>query len=129
MIDPKKWERLVRDYGEVVSLEVEFDQPGRFNRFVQRVNRAPIMWTVGLLIPVYIFSFSLAFMALVSDPYIESPAATFFLLLIAATAAMAYHWFFSRYQHASNFGQVLQFCFGLLPVIGGFCIVLISRGP
>ena len=94
MIDPKKWERLVRDYGEVVSLEVEFDQPGRFNRFVQRVNRAPIMWTVGLLIPVYIFSFSLAFMALVSDPYIESPTATFFLLLIAATAAMAYHWFF-----------------------------------
>ena len=72
---------------------------------------------------------SLAFMALVSDPYIESPAATFFLLLIAATAAMAYHWFFSRYQRSSNFGQLLQFCFGLLPVICGFCIVLISRGP
>ena len=110
-----------------MSLEVEFDEPGRFDRFVRRVNRAPIIWTVGLLIPVYMFSFSLAFMALVSDPYIESPVATFVLLLIAATTAMAYHWFFSRYQRSSNIGQLLQFCFGLLPVIGGFCIVVISR--
>jgi len=126
VIDPKKWERLGREYGEVVSLEVEFDEPGRFNRFVQRVNRAPIIWTVGLLIPVYIFSFSLAFMALVSDPYIESPMATFFLLLIAATIAMAYHWFFSRYQRSNSFAQVIQFVFGLVPVIGGFCIVSLS---
>ena len=94
---------------------------------MERVNRAPIIWTVGLLIPVYIFSFALAFMALVSDPYIESPMVTFALLLIAAITAMAYYWFFSRYQRVSNLGQFLQFSFGLLPVVGGFCIVVVSR--
>ena len=108
-------------------LEVEFEEPSRFNRLVRRVNRAPIMWTVGLMIPVYMFAFALAFIALASDPYIESPVTTFLLLLVAASAAMSYHWFFSRYQRASAFGQLLQFAFGLLPVVGGFCILVISR--
>ena len=108
-------------------LEVEFDEPGLFNRFVQRVNRAPIVWTVGLMVPVYMFAFSLAFIALASDPYFESPVITFLLLLAAASAAMSYHWFFSRYQRVSPFGQFLQFSFGLLPVVGGFCILVISR--
>ena len=107
-------------------LDVEFDEPGRFNRFVQRVNRAPIIWTVGLMVPIYIFSFALAFIALASDPYIESPITTFLLLLVAAITAMAYHWFFSRYQRASSIGQVIQFGFGLLPVVGGFCIFVMS---
>jgi hypothetical protein len=117
----------VRDNGEVVLLEVEFNELGRFYRFVQRVNRAPIVWTVGLLIPVYIFSFSLAFMALVNDPYIESPRATFSLLLIAGTTVMAYHWFFSRYQRSSSLGQAIQFISGLLPIIGGFCIFAMAQ--
>ena len=127
MIDPKKWERLGREYGEVVSLEVEFDEPGRFNRFVQRVNRAPIIWTVGLLIPVYICSFSLAFIALASDPYIESPLVTFSMLIVAASIAMSYHWFFSRFQVSSAVGQVIQLASGLLPIIGGFYILMIGR--
>lgn len=108
-------------------LDVEFDEPGRFNRFVQRVNRAPMVWTIGLMIPVYTFSFGLAFMALASDPYFKSPVATFLLLLVAAITAMSYHWFLSRYQRVSTVGQLLQFGFGLLPVVGGFCILVISR--
>lgn len=110
-----------------MRLEVEFEETGRFNDFVKRVNRSPIIWTVGLMIPVYTVSFALAFIALASDPYIESPIATFLLLLIAAITAMSYHWFLSRYQRVSAFGQVLQFGFGLLPVVGGFCILVISR--
>ncbi|MEK9652825.1 MAG: hypothetical protein VW683_12810 [Betaproteobacteria bacterium] len=109
-----------------MTLEVEFDEPGRFNRLVRRVNQSPIVWTVGLLIPIYIVSFSLAFIALVSDPYIQSPLLTFVLLLISALLVMGYHWFMSRYQRSSNLGQLIQFGMGLAPVVGGFCIVVIS---
>lgn len=119
--------RSARDNGEVVVLEVEFEELGRFHDFVRRVNRSPITWTIGLMIPVYIFAFALAFVALASDPYIESPLVTFLLLLIAASTAMSYHWFFSRYQRVSTLGQLLQCAFGLLPVVGGFCILVVSR--
>lgn len=108
-------------------LDVEFDEPGRFNRFVQRVNRAPIIWTIGLIVPIYIFSFALAFIALASDPYIESPITTFLLLLVAAITAIAHHWFFSRYQRASSIGQVIQFGIGLLPIVGSFFILVMGR--
>ena len=58
-------------------LDVEFDEPGRFNRFVQRVNRAPMVWNIAVLFRCLYFLFSLGFMALVNDLSIESPLATF----------------------------------------------------
>lgn len=109
-----------------MTLEVEFDEPRRFDRLVRRVNQSPIMWTVGLLIPTYIVAFSIAFMALVSDPYIESPLMTFILLLISSVLVMGYHWFMSRYQRSSNLGQLIQLGLGLAPVVGGFCIFVMS---
>jgi len=110
-----------------VLLEIDVGDLGWFGRFVQRVNRAPILWTVGLLVPVYIFCFALAFIALIDDPYVQSPITTFLLLLIAATTAMSYHWFFARYQRSSMLGQVIQFVAGLSPIVGGFFILTISR--
>ena len=107
-------------------LEVEFDEPGRFNRFVQRVNRAPIVWTIGLMIPVYAISFSIAFVAILIDPHMYSPVGQLALMVVSALLVMLYHWFFSRYQTSSTLAQVIQFSSGLLPVIGGFIVFGIS---
>ena len=107
-------------------LEVEFDELSRFNRFVQRVNRAPIVWTVGLMIPVYAISFSIAFVAILIDPHMYSPFGQLALMVVSALLVMLYHWFFSRYQTSSNLAQVIQFSSGLLPVIGGFIVFGIS---
>ena len=107
-------------------LDVEFDEPGRFSHFVQRVNRAPILWTVGLMIPVYAISFSIAFVAILIDPHMYSPAGQLALMLVSALLVMLYHWFFSRYQTSSTLAQVIQFSSGLLPVIGGFIVFGIS---
>ena len=107
-------------------LDVEFDEPGRFSHFVQRVNRAPILWTVGLMIPVYAISFSIAFVAILIDPHMYSPAGQLALMLVSAFLVMLYHWFFSRYQTSSTLAQIIQFSSGLLPVIGGFIVFGIS---
>ena len=108
-------------------VENGIDGQGWFGRFVQRVNRAPILWTLGLLVPVYTFSFALAFIALIDDPYLQSPITTFLLLLIAAITVMSYHWFLAHYQRTSLVGQVIQFLAGLSPVVGGFCILIMTR--
>ena len=107
-------------------LKVESDELSRFSRFVQRVNRSPIFWTLGLMVPVYFVSLTLAFMALLNDPFFYSPTVSFFVFFMAANLVMGYHWFFSRYQHSSTFAQILQFSAGLIPVGGGFFLVTIS---
>ena len=110
-----------------MTLEVEFDEPGRFNRLVRRVNQSPIVWTIGLLIPIYIVSFSIAFAVLVADPRLHSPFVTYSGLSIAAIVVMSYHWIMSRYQRASSVAQVVQFVAGLLPICGGFGVIVFSR--
>ena len=79
------------------------------------------------MIPTYFVSLSLAAMAMISDPFLYSPVVTFLVLLIAASFVMSFHWFFARYQRSSKAAQVIQFVAGLIPVFGGFCIIVISR--
>jgi len=110
-----------------VLLEVEFDEPRRFNRFVRALNRRPLVWTIGLLVPVYVFALMIAFAVLVADPRMYSPYVTFFGLSIAAILVMSYHWIMSRYQRASSVAQVVQFAAGLIPIFGGFVVIVFSR--
>ena len=110
-----------------MTLAIEVNSSTNFSRFVDRVNRRPIFWTVALMIPIYFVSLALAFIAMASDPFLYSPVVTFLVLLIAALLVMSFHWFFARYQRTSNAAQIIQFIAGLIPVVGGFCIVFISR--
>ena len=109
-----------------MALELELEDLGKFNRFVVRVNRSPVLWTIGLLVPIYILSFALAFVAILMDPHMYAPGVQLILLTVAALLVMSYHWFFSHYQTASTFAQWIQFISGLLPVIGGFVVFGIS---
>ena len=110
-----------------MSLTIEIENSTKFSRFVERVNRRPMIWTIALMIPTYFVSLSLASIAMISDPFLYSPAVTFLVLSIAATLVMGFHWFFARYQRSSNVAQAIQFVAGLVPVFGGFCIVFVSR--
>ena len=109
-----------------MALEIELEGQGKFTRFVARVNRSPVFWTISLLVPIYVMSFALAFVAILMDPHMYAPGVQLILLAVAALLVMSYHWFFSRYQTASTFAQWIQFISGLLPVIGGFVVFGIS---
>ena len=99
----------------------------RFDVFVDLINKRPILWTIGLMIPVYASAFAIAFAGLLIDPHLGSPLLTFILLAFAALIVMAYHWLFSRFQRSSFAAQAIQFFAGLIPVVGGLIILLISQ--
>ena len=99
----------------------------RFEVFIELINKRPMLWTIGLMLPTYASAFALAFVGLLMDPHLRSPLPTFILLAIAALIVMTYHWLFSRFQYASPLAQVIQFFAGLIPLIGGLIILLISR--
>ena len=99
----------------------------RFAVFVELVNKRPMLWTIGLMIPTYAIAFVIAFVGLLLDPHLKSPLLTFILLSVAALIVMTYHWLFSRFQRASSLAQVIQFFAGLLPVVGGLVVLLIAR--
>lgn len=97
-------------------------------RFAEVVNRRPLMWTLGLMVPTYLLAFILTFAALVFEPLSIGSVPSVLLLCAAALMVMSYHWFFSRYQHASRLAQAIQFFAGLLPVVGGLIVFTIMRG-
>lgn len=98
-----------------------------FEAFVELINERPILWTVSLLIPTYVFAFVIAFAGLALDPHLGSPLLTFLILIGAAVIVMTYHWTFSRFQRTSSVAQAIQFVAGLIPVVGGLIIILISQ--
>ena len=99
----------------------------RFEVFIDLINKRPMLWTIGLMIPTYAIAFVIAFVGLLIDPHLGSPLLTFILLALAALIVMAYHWLFSRFQHVSSLAQAIQFFAGLIPVVGGLIILLISQ--
>ena len=99
----------------------------RFAVFVELINTRPMLWTIGLMIPVYVSASAIAFVGLLIDPHLGSPLLTFIFLAVAALIVMTYHWVFSRFQHASSVAQAIQFFAGLIPVIGGLIVLLISH--
>ena len=96
-------------------------------RFAEVVNRRPLLWTMGLMVPTYLLAFILAFAAFALEPMLIQPFLSFVLLCAASLTVMSYHWFFSRYQRTSRLAQAIQFFAGLLPVVGGFIVFAIMR--
>ena len=99
----------------------------RFEVFVGLINKRPMLWTIGLMIPAYVSAFAIAFVGLLIDPHLGSPLLTFILLALAALIVMTYHWVFSRFQKANTLAQVIQFFAGLMPVVGGLVVLLMSH--
>ena len=98
-----------------------------FEAFVELINERPVLWTVSLLIPTYVFAFVIAFAGLALDPHLGSPLLTFLILIGAAVIVMTYHWTFSRFQRTSSVAQAIQFVAGLIPVVGGLVVLLIAQ--
>lgn len=110
-----------------MSLKIERAKPKWSSRFVRSLNRHPLKWTLGLLIPVYLSAFLIAFIVLVVDPRLHSPVITFLWLALAATIVMGYHWVMTRYQRVSTIAQIIHCSAGLLPIVGGFLVITFSR--
>ena len=98
----------------------------RFAVLVELINERPMLWTIGLMIPTYVTAFLIAFVGLMIDPHLSSPSLTFILLALAAVIVMSYHWVFSRFQHTCSVAQAIQFFAGLIPVVGGLLVLLVS---
>ena len=99
----------------------------RFEVFVDSINKRPMLWTIGLMVPAYVSAFTIAFAGLLIDPHLGSPLLTFILLALAALIVMAYHWLLSRFQRSSSLAQAMQFFAGLIPVVGGLVVILIAH--
>jgi hypothetical protein len=123
----RKWEESLRTHGEVMVNDGRTQATHLLMGLAAIVNRRPLLWTIGLMVPTYLLAFMLAFAALAFEPLRIGSVLPVLILCAAALMVMSYHWFFSRYQRASRLAQAIQFFAGLLPVIGGFMVFAIMR--
>ena len=79
------------------------------DRFIERLNRNPILWSLGLGISVYFCAFWLAVLGM----FERFPLSFEVGFLSAGSLVMAYHWAMSRYITASTTAQLIQMSFGL----------------
>ena len=79
------------------------------NRFIERLNRHPILWSLGLGISIYFCAFWLAVLGL----FERSPLSFEIGFLSAGSLVMAYHWTLSRYITVNTIAQVIQVAFGI----------------
>ena len=79
------------------------------NRFIERLNRNPVLWSLGLGVLVYFCAFWLAVLGM----FERFPLGFEIRFLSAGALVMAYHWTMSRYITASTIGQVIQVAFGI----------------
>ena len=79
------------------------------DKFIERLNRKPILWSLGLGVTVYFCAFWLAVFAM----FPRFPLIFEVGFLSAGASVMAYHWTMSRYITASKLAQCIQLAFGL----------------
>ena len=79
------------------------------NRFIERLNRSPVLWSLGLGVIVYFCAFWLAVLGM----FERFPLSFEIGFLSAGALVMVYHWTMSRYITASTIGQVIQVAFGI----------------
>jgi len=89
------------------------------NRFIERSNRNPILWSLGLGVLVYFCAFWLAVLGM----FERFPLSFEIGFLSAGSSVMAYHWAMSRYIRSSNFAQVIHLCFGLGLVTASMALI------
>ena len=79
------------------------------DRLIERLNRNPILWSLGLGISVYFCAFWLAVLGM----FERFPLSFEIGFLSAGSLVMAYHWAMARYITASTIAQLTQVLFGI----------------
>ena len=79
------------------------------DKFIERLNHKPVLWSLGLGATVYFCAFWLAVLGM----FERFPLSFELGFLSAGSLVMAYHWTMSRYITASNIAQVIQVAFGI----------------
>jgi len=89
------------------------------DRYIERLNRNPILWSLGLGISIYFCAFWLAVLGM----FERFPLSFEIGFLSAGSLVIAYHWSMARYINASIVGQVIQISFGLCLVIASMMLI------
>jgi len=90
------------------------------DRFIERLNHNPILWSLGLGISVYFCAFWLAVLGM----FERFPLSFEVGFLSAGSLVMGYHWLKSRYIMGNKLAQVIQLAFGFILV--SFSMLLIG---
>ena len=89
------------------------------DRLIERLNRNPILWSLGLGISVYFCAFWLAVLGM----FERFPLSFEIGFLSAGSLVIAYHWAMARYINTSIIGQVIQISFGLCLVTASMMLI------
>ena len=79
------------------------------DKFIERLNHRPILWSLGLGVTVYFCAFWLAVLGM----FPRFPLIFEVGFLSAGALVMAYHWAMSRYITGSKLAQGIQLAFSL----------------
>ena len=74
------------------------------DRFIERLNHQPVLWSLGLGLTVYFCSFWLAVLGM----FERFPLSFEIGFLSAGSMVIAYHWAMSRYLRDSSTAQAIQ---------------------
>ena len=89
------------------------------DKFIERLNRNPILWSLGLGISVYFCAFWLAVLGM----FERFPLSFEIGFLSAGSLVMAYHWAMSRYLTESKLAQFVHLSFGLVLVSASMALI------
>ena len=89
------------------------------DRFIERLNQKPILWTVTLGLIVYCCAFWLSVFAMFPSitPVFEID------FLLAGSIVIGYHWAMSRYLAESKLAQLIHLSFGLALVSASMALI------
>ena len=89
------------------------------DKFIERLNQKPILWSLGLGVTVYCCAFWLSVFAMFASitPLFEVG------FLMAGSIVLGYHWVMSRYINANAVAQVVQISFGLCLVSASMFLI------
>ena len=79
------------------------------NKFIERLNHRPILWSLGLGVIVYFCAFWLAVLGM----FERFPLSFEIGFISAGSLIMGYHWAMSRYIMDSTIAQLIQVLFGI----------------
>ena len=79
------------------------------DKFIERLNQKPILWSLGLAVTVYFCAFWLAVLGM----FERFPLSFEVGFLSAGALVMAYHWAMSRYITANIIAQLVHISFGI----------------
>lgn len=79
------------------------------DKFIERLNHRPILWSLGLDVLIYFCAFWLAVLGM----FERFPLSFEIGFLSAGSLVMGYHWAMSRYIVDSTIAQPTQVLFGI----------------